>query len=155
MTGRKRILLLSYCLDYGGSERQLTEVARSVDPAMYEVHVGCMRRGGLREPELREAGIRIVEFPMTSFFSIGAVYQTFRLISYIHSNQIDLVHAFDVPMDVFGAPAAKLSLRSGCADQPARASQPDRRRKVAHPAGNRSRRGRHCGELRIHSPSFD
>lgn len=107
----KRVLLLSYCLDLGGSERQLAEIARSMDPNVFEMHVGCMECGGLREPELRAARIPIVGFPMMSFFSFAAVYQSMRLVSYIHQHKIDLVHAFDVPMDIFGAPAAKLSLR--------------------------------------------
>jgi glycosyltransferase involved in cell wall biosynthesis len=107
----KRVLLLSYCLDIGGSERQLAEIARSMDPDVFEMHVGCMECGGLREPELRAARIPIVGFPMMSFFSLAAVYQSMRLVSYIHQQKIDLVHAFDVPMDIFGAPAAKLSLR--------------------------------------------
>lgn len=108
---KHRVLLLSYCLDLGGSERQLAEIARSMDPDVFEMHVGCMECGGLREPELRAARIPIVKFPMTSFFSVAAVFQSMRLVSYIHRHKIDLVHAFDVPMDIFGAPAAKLSLR--------------------------------------------
>ena len=108
---KRRVLLLSYCLDYGGSERQLAEIARSMDPDTYEMHVGCLECSGLREPELRAAGIPIVQFPMRSFFSFDAVVQSLRLVSYIHRHKIDLVHAFDVPMDIFGAPAAKLSLR--------------------------------------------
>jgi glycosyltransferase involved in cell wall biosynthesis len=107
----KRVLLLSYCLDLGGSERQLAEVARSMDPNVFDMHVGCMECGGLREPELRAAGIPIVQFPMKSFSSFAAVWQSVRLVSYIHRHKIDLVHAFDVPMDIFGGPAAKLSLR--------------------------------------------
>jgi len=108
---KKRILLLSYCLDLGGSERQLTEIARAMNPDAYEIHVGCLECSGLREPELRAAGIPILHLPMTSFISFGAVYQSVRLMLYIQRYKIDLVHAFDVPMDIFGAPAARLSLR--------------------------------------------
>jgi L-malate glycosyltransferase len=108
---RRRILLMSYCLDLGGSERQLTEVARSLDPAAFEVHVGCEKPGGLRTAELEAAGIPIVAFPMTSFFSVNAIRQAARLMGYIRQHRIDLVHAFDVPMDVFAVPAARLSGR--------------------------------------------
>jgi glycosyltransferase involved in cell wall biosynthesis len=81
---KKRILLLSYCLDLGGSERQLTEIARGMDRDLYEMHVGCMKCDGLRAPELLAAGIPMTRFPMTSFFSFGAVVQSFSLMAYIH-----------------------------------------------------------------------
>ena len=108
LSERKRILLLSYCLDLGGSERQLTEVAKALDPARYDVRVGVLVSGGLRAAELTAAGIPIVTFPMRSFFSAAAVAQGIRLAGYIRSQRIDLVHAFDVPMDIFGVPAARL-----------------------------------------------
>jgi hypothetical protein len=78
---KKRILLLSYCLDLGGSERQLTEIARGMDRDLYEMHVGCMKCDGLRAPELLAAGIPMTLFPMTSFFSFGAVVQSFSLMA--------------------------------------------------------------------------
>ncbi len=108
MSDRKRILLLSHCLDLGGTERQLTEVAKALDPARYDVRVGCFVPGGMRTAEITAAGIPILAFPIHSFFSVGAVRQGLRLAGYIRSQRIDLVHAFDVPMDIFGVPAAKL-----------------------------------------------
>ncbi len=108
MSERKRILLLSYCLDLGGSERQLTEIAKALDPERYDVRVGCFVSGGLRTAELSAAGIPIVAFPIRSFFSAGAVREGLRLAGYVRSQRVDLVHAFDVPMDIFGVPAAKL-----------------------------------------------
>ncbi len=112
MSDRKRILLLSYCLDLGGSERQLTEVAKALDPARYDVRVGCLVSGGLRTAELAAAGIPILTFPMRSFFSAAAFHQGLRLAAYVRSERIHLVHAFDVPMDIFGVPAAKLGGRA-------------------------------------------
>jgi glycosyltransferase involved in cell wall biosynthesis len=102
---------MSYALDLGGSERQLTEIARSLDPARFAVHVGCLTSGGMRAAELEHAGIPIVTFPMRSFFSLEAARQAFRLAAYMRRHEIDLVHAFDVPMDIFAVPAAKASLR--------------------------------------------
>jgi L-malate glycosyltransferase len=108
VSDRKRILLLSHCLDLGGTERQLTEVAKALDPARYDVRIGCFVPGGMRTAELTAAGIPIVTFPIHSFFSVGAIRQGLRLASYIRSQRIELVHAFDVPMDIFGVPSAKL-----------------------------------------------
>ena len=56
------IILMARELSAGGTERQLTELARSLDPARFEVHVGCFHYG-VRETELRAAGIPIVRLP--------------------------------------------------------------------------------------------
>ena len=111
MTRRRRVMLMSFSLDLGGSERQLTEVARSLDPEYFEVHVGCQVAKGIRIPELKSARIPVVEFPMSSYASIGGIRSALALRSYIRTHGIDLVHAFDVPMDIFAVPVARVS---GC-----------------------------------------
>ena len=98
-----------YKLDIGGTERQLTEIARNLDPRRFEVHVACLHSEGLRADELRAGGIRVVSFPMPSFFSLQAARQAVAIIRYIRRNRIDLVHAFDVPMDIYGVPIAAMA----------------------------------------------
>jgi glycosyltransferase involved in cell wall biosynthesis len=104
-------MLTSYSLDLGGSERQLTEVAKALDPARFEVHVGCQIAQGIRVTELVKAGIPIAEFPMRSYASPDAVRAAFQLARYIRRHGIELVHAFDVSMDVFAVPVARAA---GC-----------------------------------------
>src|SRR5277367_2740352 len=108
----KRVLLMSYSLDLGGSERQLTEVAKALDRRRFEVHVGCQVAKGIRAEELRAAGVSLAEFPMSSYFSLRALAAAAELSRYIRRNRIDLVHAFDVPMDVFALPVARLHRRT-------------------------------------------
>ena len=47
----------------------MTELARSLDRSSFRPHVGCFYRNGVREAELREAGLPLVEFPVRSFAS--------------------------------------------------------------------------------------
>jgi len=101
------ILLMSRSLDGGGSERQLAEVARGLDRSRFAPHVGCFHRGGIREADLREAGVPVVEFPVRSFVSWSVVRAGVRLGSYIGQHGIRLVHTFDVPANLFGVPAAR------------------------------------------------
>ena len=103
------VLLLAHRLDLGGSERQMTEVAKSLDRERFAPHVGCFHPGGIRGEELRAAGVSILHLPVTSFASPSAIRGGFALIQYIRRHRIRLVHSFDVPLNIFGVPFAKLA----------------------------------------------
>jgi glycosyltransferase involved in cell wall biosynthesis len=94
-------------LGLGGTERQLTEIARSLDRSQFEAHVGCFRPQGLRGDELRAAGIPVVEFPVRSYLRPSAWRAARQMGEYLRTRQIYLVHTFDVPLSVFGVPAAR------------------------------------------------
>ena len=51
------VLLLARELDLGGSERQLTEIAKTLDRSRFEPHVGCFRPQGIRAAELAACGV--------------------------------------------------------------------------------------------------
>jgi glycosyltransferase involved in cell wall biosynthesis len=101
------VMLLAQHLSSGGSERQLTEIALSLDRSEFTPHAGCFRPGGFRERELREAGVPIAHFPMKSFLSTATVSQGAALARYLRRFRIQLVHAFDVPLNVFAIPVAR------------------------------------------------
>lgn len=103
------VLLLAHRLDLGGSERQMTEVAKSLDRRKFTPHVGCFHAGGIRGEELRAAGVPILHLPVTSFASPSAVRGGIALIGYIRRHRIRLVHSFDVPLNIFGVPFARLA----------------------------------------------
>jgi glycosyltransferase involved in cell wall biosynthesis len=102
-----KVLLLARELGLGGTERQLAETALALDRAKFEPHVGCFSSGGFRSNELREAGVPILELNVRSFVSASAAAGARRLGAYLRSQRIELVHAFDVPADLFGVPAAR------------------------------------------------
>src|ERR1700735_2500537 len=95
------VLLLARELDLGGSERQMTEIAKTLDRSRFDPHVGCFRPHGLRNPELGAGGVPIVLFPVDSFPSPGALSQAWKLASYIRRRGIRLVHTFDYPLTLF------------------------------------------------------
>ena len=66
------VLLLARELDLGGSERQMTEIAKTLDRSRFEPHVGCFHPRGMRNAELAAAGVPIAHFPVDSFLSSGA-----------------------------------------------------------------------------------
>lgn len=94
-------------LGLGGTERQLAEVALSLDRDRFEPHVGCFTDGGFRARELRQAGVPILELGVRSLVSRSALTGARRMGAYLERHQIGLVHAFDVPLDLFAVPVAR------------------------------------------------
>jgi L-malate glycosyltransferase len=106
------VLLLSYGLTSGGTERQLVEIAKALALRGWDVHVGCFHDTGSRANELRAAGIPIVRLPVTSFRSARSLAAGFSVLRrYIREHNIRLSHSFDPPLSMFGAIAARLA---GC-----------------------------------------
>jgi L-malate glycosyltransferase len=102
------VLLMARELNLGGTERQLTEIARSLDRALFEPHVGCLRDVGMRGEELRAAGIPVARFPVDSFRSPSLLRAVRKLGAHIREHDIAIVHTFDVPMNLFGVPVARM-----------------------------------------------
>lgn len=98
------VLLLARELDLGGSERQMTEIAKTLDRSRFEPHVGCFRPQGIRHAELAARGVPIVHFPVDSFASFGALSAAASLRRYIQRHGIRLVHTFDYPLTLFAVP---------------------------------------------------
>jgi len=107
-----KVLLLGRELHLGGSERQISEMARNLDRSRFEAHVGCFRPEGLRGEELRAAGVPVVVFPVRSFLSIPALKGAWQLVRYIRENNIDVVHTFDYPLTAFAVPIARACTRA-------------------------------------------
>src|SRR5579864_721339 len=93
----------------GGSERQLTEIARSLDPDEFEVHVACFRPEGLRLRQLEASGVKILALPVRSLYRRSAWVGAWTLIRYLRQYRIHLVHTFDAPATIFGVPAARMA----------------------------------------------
>jgi glycosyltransferase involved in cell wall biosynthesis len=104
----KRVMMMVRELGPGGTERQLTELAKALDRSRFEVHVGFFREGP-RADELRKAGIRLVPFAVESFVSPGVIRGALALRRYLRAQPIDIVHTFDSPLNSFGVPVARLA----------------------------------------------
>jgi glycosyltransferase involved in cell wall biosynthesis len=102
------VMLVARELGLGGSERQLAETALVLDRARWQPHVACFTAGGFRERELSEAGVPVLELGVRSLVSGSVVAGSRRLGRYLACHGIQLVHAFDVPSDLFAVPVARL-----------------------------------------------
>ena len=95
-------------LTIGGCERDLAKLAKHLDRSQFTPYVGCFHPNGYRADELREAGIPIVEFPVRSFYSYSAVRAGRMMRKFLRDRQIQVVHPFDVPTDIFAVPVSYL-----------------------------------------------
>ena len=101
------VLLMARELGIGGSERQLTETARSLDRSRFTPHVACFHEAGFRGAELRAAGVPVVHIPVSSFLHPAVLRGAWMFADYLKRHRIQLVHAFDYPSNVFAVPAAR------------------------------------------------
>jgi hypothetical protein len=65
-------MLMARELGPGGAERQLTELACSLDASRFEAHVGCFKEG-VRADEVRRCGVPILHLPVTSFIKLSTL----------------------------------------------------------------------------------
>jgi glycosyltransferase involved in cell wall biosynthesis len=99
-------------LNLGGSERQMTEIARFLDRAQFSPRVGCFNPAGFRGEELRASGVPVVQFPLESYKSAHTAKQARALVRYIREEHISLVHTFDYPLNVFAVPLTRVFTRA-------------------------------------------
>jgi len=103
------ILLSSYYLDLGGSERQLTETALGLDRSQFSPHVAVFREQGIRLEQLRRAGIPIYEIGVRSFRRPHLLRCAWNFRQYLRTHRIVIAHSFDVPLNIFTVPVARAS----------------------------------------------
>ncbi len=131
MSGAKiPVLLLARELHIGGTERQMTETAKRLDRSQFEPHVGCFRSIGIFGDELRDFGINLVEWPVTSYRSVSAVRGARDIAGYIRRHRIQIVHTWDFPLTTYAIPIARLAT-------PALAVSSQRSERSLIPAGYR------------------
>jgi len=102
------VLLMVRALSIGGCERDLTKMALALDRSKYKPYVACFVPEGPRYPELAAAGVPVLQLPVKSFRSWSALRGAWALGRHIRNHGIQVIHAFDVPSDIFAAPVAWL-----------------------------------------------
>jgi len=109
MPDRWPIVLMTRTLGHGGSERQVANLARSLDPSRFEVHVACFVGEGMRTTELEARGIPILNLNIRSFVKPSGVRGAAALFRYLRRHGIQIVHPFDIPSNELGIPVARLA----------------------------------------------
>lgn len=95
-------------LGEGGCERDAARIAVGLDRSRFEPHVAVFYAGGYRSAEVEAAGVPILSLPVRSLLNSTAWRGARQLGAYIRHHRIQLVHSLDIPLNLFGAPAARL-----------------------------------------------
>src|SRR4051794_20229303 len=81
---RRRIFFLVDSLNVGGTETQAVELALRLDPARYEVTLGCLKKEGSLLARVNGSPVKVIEFhPQGGFDSPGGIYQLARMQSFL------------------------------------------------------------------------
>ncbi len=94
-------------LNFGGIERDITNIALHLDRRYFQVHVASYFPYGARYDELRANGIPVVGLPIGRFLSRATVEAALVLRRYIQARQIRILHAWD-NSSVLAVPLARL-----------------------------------------------
>lgn len=91
--------------DPGGTERQMSELVRRLDPARWQVHVGCLRAEGVWLERVREVA-PVTDFAVRSFGRAETVGRARAFATWCADRRIAVLHTADLPSNIFGQPAA-------------------------------------------------
>jgi glycosyltransferase involved in cell wall biosynthesis len=101
------VLFACHTLGAGGTERQMTEMAKHLDRNRFEPHVMAFYPEGFRADELRAAGVPVAPLPVRSLRDASALRGALALRRYLRQHNIGIVHPFDYPSVTFMTPLAR------------------------------------------------
>jgi glycosyltransferase involved in cell wall biosynthesis len=93
----------------GGTERQMTELIRRLDPARFAVHVACFEKAGAWLPRVHERAASVVEFPIHGFAKPSTWRQMAAFARWCRRERIAVVQTCDLYANIFGLPGAALA----------------------------------------------
>jgi glycosyltransferase involved in cell wall biosynthesis len=106
----RRVFFLLDSFMIGGTETQAVELARRLDPACYQVTVGCLRKEGPLLSRLDRTRVRVVEFSMgKGIDSPSGISGVLKLAGFLRRERIQVMHAHDLWSNLVGMVAAKLA----------------------------------------------
>jgi L-malate glycosyltransferase len=93
----------------GGTERQMTELIRRLDPQRFRIHVACFHREGDWLARVASHAASIVEFPIHGFARPSGVAQLVAFARWCRREQIAVVQTCDLYTNILGLPGAALA----------------------------------------------
>jgi L-malate glycosyltransferase len=92
----------------GGTERQMIELIRRLDPTRFAVHVACFDKAGAWLTRVTERAASVVEFPIHGFAKPSTWRQMTAFARWCRRERIAVVQTCDLYANIFGLPGAAL-----------------------------------------------
>jgi glycosyltransferase involved in cell wall biosynthesis len=93
----------------GGTERQMIELVRRLDPARWSIHLACFRAEGAWYERAAAAAVSVRTFPVTSFKSPRALSSLTAFARWCRETRVAVVHTTELWSNSFGLPGAALA----------------------------------------------
>ncbi|HKT79416.1 MAG TPA: glycosyltransferase [Vicinamibacterales bacterium] len=93
----------------GGTERQMIELIRRLDPDRWAVHVACTHARGAWLERAAEAARSVEAFPLRSLRRADTLLQMRRFARWCTARQLAVVHTCELYSNIFALPAAALA----------------------------------------------
>ena len=106
-----RIRLLKFLANFGcgGTERQVVNLLRGLDPSRFEPRFGCLQRWGHFLGDLERRDLPIAEYPIRRLYAPGTLRQQWRFARDLRRDDVQILHAYNFYANTFALPAARLA----------------------------------------------
>ena len=108
-TAPQAIAIVMTSFEPGGTERQMIELVRRLNPSRLAVHVACFHARGAWFDRVANAAASVAEFPVTGFRKPSVVRQAVAFGRWCQARRIAIVHATELYSNIFALPAAALA----------------------------------------------
>jgi L-malate glycosyltransferase len=105
---RHNLCLFTSSFGHGGTEHQFVEIVTRLNREKYDLTVACLRRDGQFYDQICDAGLRVVEFPLSGSL-VRIARSGWKWGRFVRREKFDLVHTFDFYTNVFATPLARLA----------------------------------------------
>ena len=103
---RRKILLLTQDLEVWGAQRQIVELAKQLNPSLYDVRLGTLERHGPLIGDIEALGIPVKTFERRWRWDLSPIG---RLVHYLRREEIDIIHSFLFLPNFYARFAGKLA----------------------------------------------
>lgn len=106
---RIRLLLFATDFRFGGTERHLVTLAKSLDPTRFDVRIACFRAEGEFRRQLDDSAIPISTYPIRSLYGLDCLHARFNFARDLVRQRIDVVDAFGFYPALFAVPEVRVA----------------------------------------------
>jgi glycosyltransferase involved in cell wall biosynthesis len=93
----------------GGTERQMIELIRRLDPDRWAIHLACFEASGAWAQRAMDAAVSTAEFPVRSFKRADTLRHLWAFAEWCREHGIAVVHTSDLYSNTFGLPGARIA----------------------------------------------